>query len=113
MADIKLDTDAVTQEDLENLRHALGATKHISRKVWGFRRHFAASPGTPDHASMLRLVAAGFMIPGREDPESKLAFFFATESGCKALLFDVAQTSRAMEDVWKLDAKKAQETARA
>ena len=91
----------VTQEDMDNLRHALGATKHISRKVWGFRRHFAAALGTPDHDSMLRLQDAGYMHLGRQDPDSSLAFFFATESGCKAAGLDSVQTARALEEVWR------------
>lgn len=91
---------AVTEQDMANLRHALGATKHVSKKVWGFRRHFATGLDGPDHESMLRLEAAGFMMRGRHDPEAKLIFFFATQAGCEAAGLDATQTARALEDVW-------------
>lgn len=71
----------ITADDLDDLRHMLGANPETPRKMWGYRNRYVGH--TP---SMDRLVAAGFARishPGNElsggDP-----IYCATREGCRA-----------------------------
>lgn len=89
---------AVNPQDLENLRHMLGADAHRRKGVWGFRNHFA--PSQSDMPSMLRLQEAGLVRPGgpyADRAVKALTFFHATEAGCKAAGLSVARTKAALE----------------
>ncbi|RFP19162.1 hypothetical protein D0T23_05110 [Duganella sp. BJB475] len=64
-------------EDLEILRHMLGATDHHPRARWGFRNEYLCN--RRDMPSMARLMAAGFVRSGR--PLLFMWYFHATDAG--------------------------------
>jgi hypothetical protein len=66
-------------EDLDVLRHMLGATPHHPRLHWGCRNEYLVN--RRDLPSMERLVAAGFVRAGQ--PLLQLQYFHATKDGCK------------------------------
>ncbi len=57
----------LTSKDIENLRHALGASKNKPKRNWGYRNRFCApkQDDAPNYQSMLRLVGAGYMEAGQ------------------------------------------------
>lgn len=77
-------------EDLDNLRHMLGAKGKV--RDYGFRNYYNTSDTGPDVESMKRLQAMGFVEPGRKN------YWFATEAGCKAIGFNAKQIKRALND---------------
>jgi hypothetical protein len=81
-------------EDMENLRHMLGATERRPKKNWGFRNYFAA--GRDHVASMERLVAAGYCTRGA--PYMDAHYYHATREGCAAAGLSKAATKRVFED---------------
>lgn len=83
----------ITADDLDNLRHMLGAQLCYAKREWGFRNHYA--PAGVDVESMKRLEAAGFVRQGR--PYQMHHYYHATEAGCKAAGLNAAQTRRALE----------------
>lgn len=85
--------EAPTADDLDNLRHMLGADHHIPRKNWGYRNHFAAGP--TQMAEMERLVAQGLAEQGGRS--TGVVFYHATESGMDAINLPPAAKRRAME----------------
>jgi len=66
-------------EDLEILRHMLGATPHHARVHWGFRNEYLANHR--DRPALERLLKAGFIRFGRS--LLLLHYFHATAAGCK------------------------------
>lgn len=81
-------------DDMDNLRHMLGATEQHKPKSWGFRNHFdARGAGNNNLASMKRLQALGLVAVHPAAP----GLFRATGAGCRALGFNAAQTKRALE----------------
>ena len=84
----------LTPEDMDNLRHMLGAELRYHRKQWGFRNHFAPSPA--DIPSMKRLEAAGYISEGREYGHME-HFYHATEAGCKAAGLSKSRIKVALE----------------
>jgi hypothetical protein len=66
-------------EDLEILRHMLGATPHHPVARWGFRNEYLVN--RRDRPSMERLWAAGFVRPGRA--LLQLQYFHATDTGAR------------------------------
>lgn len=66
-------------EDLEILRHMLGATPHNARVHWGFRNEYLVN--RRDLPSMERLLLAGFVRFGAK--LLQLQYFHATAAGCK------------------------------
>jgi hypothetical protein len=86
-------TAAELAEDMENLRHMLGAQVGSPKKQWGYRNHFATNA---DDASMARLEKLGLVRKGRGIPGG-LVYFHATEMGCSIAGLDKKQTARAME----------------
>jgi hypothetical protein len=86
----------ITAEDLDRLRHMLGADpRRYTQKQWGFRNYYACGGGEPEQ-SMRRLEAAGFVQQGCAYKDS--FYFHATEDGCKAAGMNAAQIKRALED---------------
>lgn len=83
---------ALLPEDMEILRHMLGATPHHAMARWGFRNEYLVS--RRDLASMERLVAAGFARAGR--PLLQLQYFHATAVGCKLAGLSVKRTEVAL-----------------
>ncbi len=73
-----LTPQAVTDTDLDNLRHMLGIGAHIKKRRWGYRNHFA--PGGADIQSVKRLESAGLVRKGQ--PYHETHFYHATEAGC-------------------------------
>ena len=66
-------------EDLEILRHMLGATPHHPVARWGFRNEYLVNHR--DRPSMQRLMAAGFVRVGSSLLD--MHYFHATDAGCR------------------------------
>ena len=79
-------------DDMDNLRHMLGARSDQAKRNWGYRNHFAASE--QDVQSMERLRKAGLVERGK--PYYGAHYYHANEKGCAALGFSRAQTKRAI-----------------
>jgi hypothetical protein len=84
----------LTSDDLDNLRHMVGASSNIPKRQWGYRNHFAA--GEKDIDSMNRLETAGYVTKGKSYRNS--FYYHATLKGCKAIGLSKAATKRALED---------------
>ena len=83
----------LSSDDMDNLRHMLGARSDQAKRNWGYRNHFA--PGSSlDVQSMERLELAGLVKEGA--PYHDTFYYHATEKGCAALGFSPAQTKHAM-----------------
>ena len=83
----------LSSDDMDKLRHMLGARSDQKKRNWGYRNHFA--PGSSlDVQSMERLELAGLVKEGA--PYHDTFYYHATEKGCAALGFSLAQTKRAM-----------------
>lgn len=78
-------------EDVENLRHMLGATYPNKQREWGYRNYYCANLGDK---SMERLEQAGLVIKGRVSSDQ--AYYHATETGCKLAGLDARQIRRAL-----------------
>ena len=93
-------SDAITSEDLENLRHMLGAEPgRYPKSRWGFRNRFvldAIGTDCVDLRSMRRLEAHGYVQRG-SGLANNLIYYHATEAGCEAIGLTKAQIKRAME----------------
>lgn len=86
----------ITEDDISNLKHMLGATKPRPKRNWGFRNYFCAGKSGSDFESMLRLEAAQLVTRGREDEHH--IYFHCTKAGCEKAGLDEKQTARAFED---------------
>lgn len=84
--------DTISPDDLDNLRHMVGALSHIPKSQWGFRNHFA--PSQADLPSMERLEIAGLAQKGR--PYEETHYYHATEAGCVAAGLNKRQTEKAL-----------------
>jgi hypothetical protein len=86
----------LNEQDLNNLKHMLGATSHTLKKNWGYRNRFMA--GGNDLASMERLQKQGLV---RRINKNTSIFpdpaYVATEEGCKHLRFNKKQIANAMD----------------
>lgn len=91
-----LTNEQISADDVDNLRHMLGATRDSYKRDWGYRNHFCANKSGPDYESMIRLEAAGMVTRGRAQTSS--IFFHCTEAGCKAAGLNEKQTRRALYD---------------
>lgn len=80
-------------EDVDNLRHMLGATVDSPRKEWGYRNYYAANSGD---ASMDRLQELGLVRKGRAIP-GDLVYWHATEMGCTIAGLTAKETRRALQ----------------
>ncbi len=87
----------VTESDIGNLRHMLGAVPgRYPKNKWGWRNHYCAPNAGEDSDSMQRLVAAGLAVQGCA--QSNSTFYHATEAGCKAVGMSKAAIRRMMDD---------------
>jgi hypothetical protein len=77
-------------EDLDNLRHMLGAKGRV--RDYGYRNYYNTSDAGPDVESMKRLQELGFVEPGRPN------YWHATKAGCKAIGFNAKQIRNALHD---------------
>lgn len=86
----------LTEQQEKKLRHMLGAEPGRYRKnEWGFRNHYAASPGGSDYAELKTLETEGLVTQGRVS--ETLVFFHATEMGCRAIGMVKKQIERAFK----------------
>jgi len=83
----------LTDYDMDNLRHTLGARDRKDRYSWGCRNFFGTGAGSKDDESMQRLLKAGYVTSGSERWGNR--YYFATAAGCKALGFTDEQMKRA------------------
>ena len=67
------------EEDLENLRHMLGAEPRYKKRDWGFRNRYCSSN---DDASMERLIANYLVVRGETINDGKNTMYYATFGGC-------------------------------
>lgn len=92
-----MSTDLITvaPDDIEKLRHMLGATEQYTKRQWGFRNYYATSGGKAMEA-MERLVAAGLAEKGASS--GRMTYYHATVKGCEFIGFTKAQIKRTFED---------------
>ena len=87
----------ITSDDLDKLRHMVGAVNNVPKRQWGYRNHFASA--ACDVPSMERLKKAGFVFRGRKFHIGETDYYYhATLEGCKAIGLSKAATKRALED---------------
>jgi hypothetical protein len=81
----------------ENLIHMLGCGSHIPKRNHGYRNHYCASTigSNDDYQSMVEMQKAGLVKAGRRTTD--MQFFYATETGCKAIGLSAAVIKRALE----------------
>ncbi len=89
------------RDDIDNLRHMLGADSRYKHSQWGFRNRFLAAPG-PQIASMERLVALGLVDRGREHDDG--CCYRATEAGARI----VGVTPRKLADLFPVPKEHAE-----
>jgi hypothetical protein len=86
-------TAADLADDMDSLRHMLGASVGSSRTQWGSRNYYATEP---NDLSMGRLERLGLVRRGRAIPGG-MVYFHATPLGCTIAGLDAKQKSRALE----------------
>jgi hypothetical protein len=72
----------LTEKQLQQLKHMVGAAPEISRKNWGYRNHYCVRTGSEHEAEMMELVKLDLVEKGNEALTN--TYFHATELGCKA-----------------------------
>lgn len=92
------DSGQVPPQWIDHLRHMLGATEHKRKSSWGYRNQFCAEINYTDHVTMLEMVAAGLVTPGRIINQGKDMYFHATIAGCEAIGLSKAAIKRAFDD---------------
>lgn len=85
----------ITDQDIANLKHMLGADFRYKKSQWGFRNHYCSGKHGDAYNSMQRLLKAGYVIEGINQETN--IFYHATEEGCKAIGFNKKQISNAMD----------------
>lgn len=84
-------------DDLRKLQHMLGATPgNYPKTKWGFRNYYATSGG-PATEAMKRMEAQGLVRLGYTS-DCGMAYYHATEAGCRAAGLVGKQVKRALED---------------
>jgi hypothetical protein len=81
-------------EDMDNLRHMLGAKSTDKMRDWGYRNYYCANVGDK---SMERLAQQGLVQKGAASKDQ--AYWHATEAGCKAIGFTAKQIKKAFSRV--------------
>lgn len=79
-------------EDMNNLRHMLGARSTDKKRDWGFRNYFNCGPESSDYPSLERLLTVGLVRRGHRD------YYHATYAGCRAVGLNEKETQRALND---------------
>jgi len=82
----------ITEEELGHLQHMLGVGIHISKRNWGYRNYFCASP--EQEKEFLNLMRNGFVQIGKRD--NLYVYYHATELGCVVVGLNKKQTNRAL-----------------
>jgi len=92
-------TTMITADDIQSLKHMLGATSCTPRQRWGYRNYYAAAVGSKAEESMKRLAAVGFVRLGPLSPyhEGDIVYYCATETGCIVAGLNEKQTKRTIE----------------
>ena len=86
---------SVSEEDMNYLRHTLGATDRYNPSSWGHRNYYASEASTEGDESMQRLLAVGYVKTSGQ--RYGYLYYHATPVGCDALGFTKAQKQRAMD----------------
>lgn len=89
----KRESDSLTPEQLDDLRHMLGVGKHIRKRDWGFRNYFNSTPDSPDDKRMALLHDMGYVVPGARGSSN---YWHCTALACMAVGLTEAQTKRAL-----------------
>ena len=79
-------------EDMDNLRHMLGARSTDKKRDWCYRNYYCANVGDE---SMERLAQQGLVIKGAEGRDQ--VYWHATEAGCKAIGLTDKQIKKAFK----------------
>ena len=75
----------ISEYDIDNIRHALGAEPRYKKRMWGFRNHYCANTTGPDWDSMMRLEQKGYVVRGYKQEKSGTQFFHVTKAGGEAI----------------------------
>lgn len=70
---------ALLPEDMDNLRHMLGAEERYKKRDWGFRNRYNSHEGDE---SMERLIANYLVVRGETINDGKSVMYYATFAGC-------------------------------
>jgi hypothetical protein len=90
--------ETLPQEWVPILRHTLGARPEQSKKNHGYRNKYAVTRGTEQYETLCAMAAAGYMQEAKGSKGKPMAFFFATEKGCRAIGLSEDAIKRAFED---------------
>ena len=82
--------EALTIQQVEILRHMLGAQTHIKKRKWGFRNYFNAENGHDDEPILIQLLKMDLVVRGRP------GYWHCTVAGCVAAGLTPAQIRRAI-----------------
>lgn len=82
----------LSENELEILRHMVGAKSHIPKRNWGYRNYFAASDCQKN--DLKNLLSDGLITEGKK--RGDLTFYFCTKLGCEAIGPSKAATQRAL-----------------
>lgn len=85
----------LTEEQIDTLRHMVGAQKHIKKRNWGFRNHFCSTPGSDDDKMLAELAELALVIPGARGANN---YWHCTREGCEVAGLNYAQQQRALYD---------------
>jgi hypothetical protein len=91
-------TEKMPPEWLHILQHTLGARPEQDKKNHGYRNKYAVTKGTAQYATLRELVTCGYMQEHETIEEQSMAFFFATEKGCRLAGLNEAAIKRALEE---------------
>ena len=87
----------LSEDDINNLRHMLGAEPGRYKKAnWGFRNYYSTGGAGSTHERLLRMESLGLLV--KRVASERTVFFHATEAGCLAVGLKKAQIRRALED---------------
>lgn len=87
---------SLTDDDIDNLRHMLGASLGKPKKSHGYRNYFAAEKG-PQLESMQRLEQNGMVKIGNKT--ENLTYYHATKKGCNFIGLHKAAIEMALGDL--------------
>lgn len=84
----------ISENDIDNLRHMVGAGAEVKRRDRGYRNYYNTYTGDPE---MQRLVEQGLAVHGRNVPGNSVNYH-ATRLGCLAAGLSEAEIRRAMPE---------------
>lgn len=88
-------SDDITSDDMNRLRHAVGMHHGVATEKWGYRNFYCSPKEGPERESMMRLHRAQLVMLHRE--MENYTYFEVTRAGCRRAGLTVEQTERALD----------------